>query len=134
MKIQYWQGGNKCFLQLINDEARVVSSVVIDLKCDEYPRYKEYCKGNKLAKIIRVETNPNHVGKGYASKLIKHAIKKLNNYNLVLLCSPCNRWEDTDTLKTVSDLQIFYSKFGFIKTNELLPTMIKQAKYESKSN
>jgi GNAT superfamily N-acetyltransferase len=130
MKIQYWEGGSKCFLQLINDEARVVSSVVIDLKYDEYPRYKEYCNSEKIAKIIRVETNPNHVGKGYASKLIKYAIKKLNDYNLVLLCSPQKRWEDTDTLKTVTDLQMFYSKFGFVKTNELLPTMIKQAKYK----
>ena len=127
MKIQYWENKCKCYLQLIDDTATLVSSLTIDIECDEYSRYKEYCHGNKLAKIIRVETNPSYVGKGYASKLIRYAIKKLNGYNLVLLCSPCKRSGNPDTLVTVGNLEKFYSKFGFIRTNELLPTMIRKA-------
>ena len=126
MKIQYLEANNKCYIHTINDEAVVVSTIVIDINCDEYPRYKEYCNGDKLAKIIRVETKPYYVGKGYASKLLKFAIKKFKNYNLLLLCSPQRRWEDTDTIKTVVELQMFYSKFGFVKTDELLPTMIRK--------
>jgi GNAT superfamily N-acetyltransferase len=130
MKIQFWETNNKCYcIQLIDDTATLVSKMIIDIDCDEYPRYKKYCKGNKIAKIIRIETYPNYVGKGYASKLIKFAIKKFQDYNLVLLCSPYKRDENTDTLKTVEDLEIFYSKFGFIRTNEFLPTMIKKSKY-----
>lgn len=127
MKIQYWESNGKGYLQLIDNTATLVSKVIIDLNCDEYTRYKEYCNNDKLAKIIRIETNPYYVGKGYASKLLKFAIKKLKNYNLLLLCSPQRRLEETDTLKTVSDLQMFYSKFGFIKTDELLPTMIRKS-------
>jgi len=126
MKIQYLETNNKCYIHAINDEAVVVSTIVIDINCDEYPRYKKYCNGDNLAKIIRVETKPYYVGKGYASKLLNFAIKKFKNYNLLLLCSPQRRWEDTDTIKTVAELQMFYSKFGFIKTDELLPTMIRK--------
>jgi predicted GNAT family acetyltransferase len=69
MKIQYLESNNKCYIHAINDEAVVVSTIVIDINCDEYPRYKEYCNGDNLAKIIRVETKPYYEGKGYASKL-----------------------------------------------------------------
>jgi len=127
MKIKYLESNNKYYIQAFNEDDMWLSTVIIDIECDEFPRYKEYCNGNKLAKIIRVETNPNYVGKGYASKLIKLALNKFKTYNIVLLCSPCKRWEDTDTLKTAKDLQIFYSKFGFVRTNELLPTMIYKA-------
>ena len=126
MKIQFWENNKKYYLQLIDEGASLVSKMIIDINCDEYPRYKKYCKGDKLAKIIRVETNPNYIGKGYASKLIKFVIKKFKEYNFLLLCSPCKRWEDTDTLKTVADLEMFYSKFGFTRTDELLPTMIRK--------
>ena len=137
MKIQFWNTDKGFFLvnegtyyaQLIDDTATLVSRIIIEIDNDEYPRYKEYCKGNKLAKIIRVETHSNYVGKGYASKLIKFVINKFKGYNLVLLCSPCKRIENTDTLKTVSDLENFYSKFGFVRTNEFLPTMIRKSKY-----
>lgn len=138
MKIQFWNTDKGFFLanegtyyiQLIDDKATLVSKIIIEINNDEYPRYKEYCKGNRFAKIIRVETHPNYVGKGYATKLMNFLIKKFRCYNILLLCSPCKREENTDTLNTVSDLEKFYSKFGFIRTNELLPTMIKQSKYK----
>ena len=127
MKIKYIETDTKCFIQAFNEDETCLSTIVLDIKCDEYPRYKEYCNGDKLIKIIRVETNPHYVGKGIASKLIKLALKKYKNSNFILLCSPCKRNENTDTLKTAVDLQIFYAKFGFVRTNELLPTMIYKA-------
>ena len=134
MKIQFWNTDKGFFLvnegtyyaQLIDDTATLVSRIIIEIDNDEYPRYKEYCNGNKLVKIVRVETNPNYVGQGIATKLIQLAIKQFEDYNFVLLCSPTKRTEDTDTLKTVSDLQMFYSKFGFVKTTEFLPTMVRK--------
>lgn len=127
MNIKCIETDTKCFIQAFNEDETWLSTIVLDIKCDEYPRYKEYCNGNKLIKIIRVETNPYYVGQGIASKLIKLTLEKYKNTNFVLLCSPCKRLENTDTLKTVTDLQIFYSKFGFVRTNELLPTMIYKA-------
>lgn len=126
MEIKYFEHNNNYFIQAFNNET-LIGNIIIDTNCSEYPRYKEYCNGNKLAKIIRVETNPNYVGQGIATKLIKNTIDKYKEYNLILLCSPQKRLEDTDTLKTVSDLQMFYSKFGFVKTTEFLPTMVRKA-------
>ena len=127
MKIKYTEYNGKYYIQAFNNEEMWLSTVILDTNCDEYPRYKEYCNGDKLAKIIRVETNPNYVGQGIATKLIKNTIDKYKEYNLILLCSPQKRWEDTDTLKTVADLEMFYSKFGFVRTDELLPTMIRKS-------
>lgn len=125
MIIKYSTINNKCYIRAYNNNDPV-GVLILDLDCDEYARYKKYCIGNKLAKLVRVETNPTYVGKGIASSLIKAAIANFKNYNIVLLCSPCKRSENTDTLKSVSDLQMFYSKFGFEKTDELLPTMIRK--------
>ena len=125
MIIKYSTINNKCYIRAY-DKNDPVGVLILDLNCDEYARYKKYCTGNKLAKLVRIETNPTYVGKGIASSLIKAAIANFKNYNIVLLCSPCKRSENTDTLKSVSDLQMFYSKFGFEKTDELLPTMIRK--------
>jgi len=127
MKIKYSTFKGDIFAQLFDNSGLWLSTIIININCDEYPRYKEYCKGNKLAKIVRVETNPHYVGKGFASELLNEIINKFNDYNLLLLCSPCKRCGNVDTLNTVSDLQNFYSKFGFKRTNELLPTMILKA-------
>jgi predicted GNAT family N-acyltransferase len=54
-------------------------------------------------------------------------ISRFKAYNIVLLCSPQKREGDCDTLKSVTDLKKFYEKFGFKKTGELLPTMIRKA-------
>ena len=127
MNIKYSTYKGDIFAQLFDNSGLWLSTIIININCDEYPRYKEYCNGNKLAKIVRVETNPHYVGKGYASQLMREVIEKFKNYNLLLLCCPCKRCGNTDTLNTVSDLQMFYSKFGFKRTNELLPTMILKA-------
>lgn len=127
MKIKYSTYKGDIFILGYDNSGLWLSTVIININCDEYPRYKEYCNGSKLAKIIRVETNPHYIGKGFASKLLQETINKFKDYNLLLLCSPMKRCENTDTLKTVSDLQMFYSKFGFVRTNELLPTMIRKS-------
>ena len=88
MKIQFWNTDKGFFLanegtyyiQLIDDKATLVSKIIIEINNDEYPRYKEYCKGKLFAKIIRVETYPNYVGKGYATKLMNFLIKKFKYY------------------------------------------------------
>ena len=76
MKIKYLETDTKRFIQAFNEDEILLSKIVLDIKCDEYPRYKEYCNGDKLIKIIRVETNPHYVGQGIASKLIKLTLEK----------------------------------------------------------
>lgn len=127
LKIKYLEYGSNCAIMAFNEDEICIGTVTVDINCDDYPRYKEYCNSDKLAKIVGVETKPSYVGKGIATRLLNEVIKKFGNYNLVLLCSPRKRVENTDTLKTPTDLQIFYSKFGFFRTNELLPTMIRKA-------
>ena len=105
----------------------LISQVTIDMYGD-YFRYQQYCNGHKIARIVRVETTPSYVGRGFGTKVMKKAIEYLDNwgYNVYLLCSPQHREAD-DNLRTVKDLKKFYSKFGFKPTLELLPTMIRKA-------
>lgn len=91
----------------------------------EYNRYKHLCNGDKMLKIVRLETSPNHVGEGIASSLMNKFIDSHKDYNMYLLVSPQAR--EKDTLRSVTDLKKFYEKFGFRKTGELLPTMIRKA-------
>ena len=101
--------------------------VIVLKESYEYPRYKHLCNGEKLLNITRVETKATHTNEGIASALINEAINRYKEYNMVLLCSPQKREGDCDTLKSVTDLKKFYEKFGFRKTGELLPTMIRKA-------
>lgn len=94
---------------------------------NDYPRYKHLCNGEKLLNITRVETKATYTNEGVASALINEAINRYKDYNMVLLCSPQKREGDYDTLKSVTDLKKFYEKFGFRKTGELIPTMIRKA-------
>jgi len=126
-RIACWGYKNHRFVDAFDKDDKWLSTVSIELDCGEYPRYKNLCNGEKIAKIVRVETSPHYVGNGIASELLRHTIRTFKEYNIVLLCKPQHRWEDTDTLKTISDLKNFYSKFGFRKTGELLPTMIRKA-------
>ena len=91
----------------------------------EYNRYKHLCNGDKMLKIVRLETSPNHVGEGIASSLMNKFIDTYKDYNMYLLVSPQAR--ENDTLRSVTDLKKFYEKFGFRKTGELVPTMIRKA-------
>ena len=78
-----------------------------------------------MLKIVRLETSPNHVGEGIASSLMNKFIDSHKDYNMYLLVSPQAR--EKDTLRSITDLKKFYEKFGFRKTGELLPTMIRKA-------
>ena len=100
---------------------------IVFKESDEYPRYKHLCNGTNLLEITRVETKTTYTNRGVASALINEVISRFKAYNIVLLCSPQKREGDCDTLKSVTDLKKFYEKFGFKKTGELLPTMIRKA-------
>ena len=103
----------------------LVSQVTIDMY-GEYPRYKDYCNGDKIARIVRLETSPSYLGRGFGTMAMKKAIEYLDKcgYNSYLLVSPQSR--EKDVLKTVADLKAFYGKFGYKSTRELLPTMIRK--------
>ena len=103
-----------------------LGKVCVELDTDDYPRYKNLCNGKNIAKIVRVETEREYCGYGVASAIIRRILYYFYDYNFILLCSPSPRGHN-DTLKIVTDLKKFYSKFGFKKTNELLPTMIRTA-------
>ena len=90
-----------------------LGKVCVELDTDDYPRYKNLCNGKNIAKIVRVETEREYCGYGVASAIIRRILYYFYDYNFIL--------------KTVTDLKNFYSKFGFKKTNELLPTMIRSA-------
>ena len=93
----------------------------------EYDRYKDKCNGDKLLKIVRLETSSNHTNNGVGSALINKTIELYPEYNMYLLCHPMPRGNCDETHKTVGDLKRFYSKFGFVSCGELLPTMIRKA-------
>lgn len=93
----------------------------------EYDRYKDKCNGDKILKIVRLETSILHTNKGIGSALMRKAIEAYNGYNLYLLCHPMPRGECDNKYTKVSDLKRFYSKFGFEPCGELLPTMIRKA-------
>ena len=93
----------------------------------EYNRYKHLCNGDKLLKIVRLETSSNHTNNGVGSALINKTIELYPEYNMYLLCHPMPRGNCDETHKTVGDLKRFYSKFGFVSCGALLPTMIRKA-------
>ena len=109
------------------DKDVIVSQVTLDMD-GEYYRYKHFCNGDKIARIVRIETTPSYVGHGFGTKVMKKVLDYLDErgYNSYLLVSPQPR--DVDKMRTLTDLRRFYSKFGFIKTRELLPTMFRKAK------
>ena len=93
----------------------------------EYNRYKDKCNGDKLLKIVRLETSAEYTNKGVGTALINKAIELYPEYNFYLLCHPMPRGNCDELHKTVADLKRFYGKFGFVPTGELLPTMIRRA-------
>ena len=93
----------------------------------EYSRYKDKCNGDKILKIVRLETSSKRTNKGVGSALMRKAIEVYKEYNLYLLCHPMPRGECDEKHKTVRDLKRFYSKFGFEPCGELLPTMMRTA-------
>lgn len=120
-------GGKAVWVSVCDTSKKtLVSQVTIDMYGD-YPRYKDYCNGNKVARIVRVETSPSYVGRGFGTKVMKKALEYLDKlgYNSYLLVSPQTR--EKDVLRTVADLKTFYGKFGYKSTRELLPTMIRKA-------
>lgn len=124
-----WLGveGTRCFHAYEAKNGAHLGKVIVDTKNVEYERYKHLCNGNKLAKIVRVETDSEYCGWGVATKLLKEVIRVYKDYNLYLLCHPMPRGHCDESHKTVKDLIRFYGKLGFVPCGELLPTMIRKA-------
>ena len=93
----------------------------------EFDRYKHLCNGDRLLKIVRVETASEFTGCGVATALIKELIRRYQEYNFYLLCHPMPRGMCDDKHKTVKDLRRFYGKLGFVPCGELQPTMIRKS-------
>ena len=93
----------------------------------EFNRYKHLCNGDKLLKIVRIETARGFTNCGVATALLEELFRRLPQYNFYILCHPMPRGECDEMHKTVGDLKHFYSKFGFVPCMELLPTMIRKA-------
>jgi len=120
-------GGKAVWVSVCDTSKKaIVSQVTIDMY-GEYPRYKDYCNSDKIARIVRVETSPSYVGRGFGTMVMKKTLEYLDKlgYNSYLLVSPQTR--EKDVLRTVADLKAFYGKFGYKSTEELLPTMIRKA-------
>lgn len=60
-----------------SSKKNLVSQVTIDMYGD-YPRYKDYCNSNKVARIVRVETSPSYVGRGFGTRVMKKALEYLD--------------------------------------------------------
>ena len=60
-------GGKAIWVSIFDTNKNVlVSQVTIDMY-GEYPRYKDYCNGDKIARIVRIETSPSYVGRGFGT-------------------------------------------------------------------
>ena len=107
--------------------AGIYLGTVVLSKDVEYTRYRNQCNGNKLLKVVRLETDHKFTNCGVATALLKEAFKRYPDYNFYLLCHPMPRGRCDIKHTTVKDLRRFYSKFGFEPCGELLPTMIRKA-------
>lgn len=119
--------GSRCFHAYDAKNRTHLGKVIVDTKNVEYERYKHLCNGNKLAKIVRVETDREYCGWGVATELLQEVIRVYKDYNLYLLCHPMPRGHYDESHKTVKDLRRFYGKLGFVPCGELLPIMIRKA-------
>jgi hypothetical protein len=55
-------GGSRCFHAYDAKNGTHLGKVIVDTKNIEFDRYKCLCNGNKLAKIVRVETDREYCG------------------------------------------------------------------------
>lgn len=100
-----------------------IGFVLLELNGD-LNRYGEYCKGNKLAHIVRLETKYSYTKQGVAHTLLNKLFTDFNDWNFSLFVYPEYRGEKDFNKK---DLQKWYTQFGFERTKELISTMVKKA-------
>ena len=100
-----------------------IGFVLLELNGD-LNRYGEYCNGNKLAHIVRLETKYSYTKQGVAHTLLNKLFTDFNNWNFSLFVYPEYRGEKDFNKK---DLQKWYTQFGFERTKELISTMVKKA-------
>ena len=82
-------------------------------------------KGNNKVHINYVVTNISCTGRGIATMLLNKVIEIFKGYEISLLVKPMPRDNENIKYKTVKGLREFYSKFGFVRTDDpCLVTMI----------
>ena len=91
---------------------------------DGYERFKDLCNGNKCAYIYRIETSYSMLGNGIATSLIQKLLDTYKEYNFYLCAIPSKRG---DKDMGYEQLKKFYNKFGFVRTQELTPTMFRKS-------
>jgi len=117
------QGAYVAFFAKEKATGNTIGTVMVNPSYGGFNRYADYCKANgKLAWIIIVKVDKSYTNRGVATSLMRKVMKKFHNWNVGLVVAPCLH-------QTMSQNQLkeFYSKFGFIRTNELFPTMIRRA-------
>lgn len=102
-----------------NEEA---GFVFVDLDGD-FNRYGQYCNGDKLAHIVRLETVYSYTKCGVAHALLNKLFENFKDWNFSLFVYPTYRGKNDYYLK---DLRKWYEQFGFVKTKELVYTMVKK--------
>lgn len=99
-----------------------VGFVLVDLHGD-LNRYREYCNGDNLAHIVRLETEYSYTKRGIAHALLNKLFETFKDWNFSLLVYPTYRGEKDYYRK---DLQKWYEQFGFVRTKEFTTTMVKK--------
>ena len=95
-----------------------IGEVCVDLNSEDDARFVKRYSG-KFAKVVLVHTSEKYTRQGVASALLNKTIEVLNGYNLYLYVIPSKRnSRDKDKNQLVS----FYSKFGFVQTDDVLVT------------
>ena len=117
------QGKHVAFFAKENTTGERIGTLMVNPSYGGFNRYADYCKANgKLAWVIIVKVDKRHTNQGIATALIKRAIGEFHDYNIGLEVFPCVHQNMDD-----EQLKKFYSKFGFVRTKELFPTMIRRA-------
>jgi len=118
-------GGHKYRLSLRKiDSKEEVGFVIVDLQGD-FNRFGEYCIGKKLAHIIRLETAYSYTKQGIAHAVLDRLFSKYKDWNFSLFVYPTFRGENDFNM---NDLRKWYKQFGFVKTKELIYTMVRKPK------
>ena len=113
---------NPSYFTVDKETGKKIGFLIAKDSSDIYCRFAEYCNGKKLMSIIIVYVQKDYIGNGIGTALINKLLKDYKDYNILLIVNPMMH-------KTLSkeELYKFYEKFGFVRTNELVCTMIKKA-------
>lgn len=111
-------------LEVIKSEQYCYINAYVDGNSERIGKLGIEYKGDKKAKIIYVFTSPRYTNKGVATAMLNKAIEEFSDYELTLNIVPMPREGERITVRDLND---FYEKFGFRRTDDIcLPTMIRK--------